>query len=147
MAWVLTGWGRGRMPRCIPPRTDARERAKLMDEWGVQTAVLYPNVAGFGMDPFLAVEDPGAECGARQRVQRLPARGVGGCRAWPLYPDDGRYLLGHSRGRLPRWSDSPTKGSVGSSAPVHRRGTGFRLSAMRVGTPLWEARLRKPDSR
>ena len=68
VAWDMAGYGGkgglgadGLGPRTYaevhPATYDARERAKLMDEWGVQTAVLYPNVAGFGMDPFLAVED------------------------------------------------------------------------------------------
>lgn len=41
-----------------PSSYDAKERAKLMDEWGVESAVLYPNGAGFALEPFLRHPDP-----------------------------------------------------------------------------------------
>jgi predicted TIM-barrel fold metal-dependent hydrolase len=41
-------------PVCYEPS----ERLKVMDEWGITTAVLYPNAAGFSLDPFLEHPDP-----------------------------------------------------------------------------------------
>src|ERR1700722_2449781 len=45
-------------PACYEPT----ERIKLMDRWGVETAVLYPNATGFSLDPFL--EHPDQEVSA-----------------------------------------------------------------------------------
>jgi uncharacterized protein len=37
---------------------DAKERIKIMDEWNVETAVLFPNASGFSLEPFVALPDP-----------------------------------------------------------------------------------------
>ena len=36
-------------PLCFDPK----ERIKVMDEWGIESAVLYPNGSGFALQPFL----------------------------------------------------------------------------------------------
>jgi uncharacterized protein len=41
-----------------PYTWDARERLKLMDEYGIYAQVLYPNVSGFGMGRFTDLSDP-----------------------------------------------------------------------------------------
>ena len=41
-----------------PATWDVAERVKLMDRWGIDMAVLYPNVAGFTFDPFVDYPDP-----------------------------------------------------------------------------------------
>ncbi|MFT3851338.1 MAG: amidohydrolase family protein [Ilumatobacteraceae bacterium] len=41
-----------------PRNWDAALRLKVMDEYGVQAQVLYPNVAGFGTGRFSALDDP-----------------------------------------------------------------------------------------
>ena len=41
-----------------PATWNVHERVKLMDEWGIEMAVLYPNVAGFTFDPFVDYPDP-----------------------------------------------------------------------------------------
>jgi uncharacterized protein len=46
------------MARVHPSCYDAKARAKVMDEWGVEVAVLYPNGAGFALEPFLNHNDP-----------------------------------------------------------------------------------------
>src|ERR1700722_6221609 len=40
-------------PACYNPL----ERTKIMDEWGIETAVLYPNGSGFALEPFLNQKD------------------------------------------------------------------------------------------
>ena len=50
-------------PVCFDPKA----RLALMDEWGVRAAVLYPNGAGFSLEPFLNYPDPevsAAHCSA-----------------------------------------------------------------------------------
>jgi uncharacterized protein len=41
-----------------PFASDANERLKKMDEYGIWAQVLYPNVAGFGAGQYLGLEDP-----------------------------------------------------------------------------------------
>lgn len=41
-----------------PFTSDAHERLKKMDEYGIYAQVLYPNVAGFGAGRYLGLEDP-----------------------------------------------------------------------------------------
>jgi uncharacterized protein len=41
-----------------PFASDANERLKRMDEYGIWAQVLYPNVAGFGAGQYLGLEDP-----------------------------------------------------------------------------------------
>ena len=41
-----------------PASYDAKERLKYMDELGIWAMVLYPNVAGFGSQQFLKLNDP-----------------------------------------------------------------------------------------
>lgn len=41
-----------------PGAYDAKERLKYMDEMGIWAMVMYPNVAGFGSQQFLKLEDP-----------------------------------------------------------------------------------------
>jgi predicted TIM-barrel fold metal-dependent hydrolase len=36
-----------------PACYDAKERAKIMDQWGIESAVLFPNATGFSLEPFL----------------------------------------------------------------------------------------------
>jgi predicted TIM-barrel fold metal-dependent hydrolase len=38
---------------CHPATYDQGERVKVMDEWGIDVAVLYPNAAGFTFEPFV----------------------------------------------------------------------------------------------
>lgn len=40
-----------------PATYDVGERVKLMDQWGIQCAVLYPNASGFSLAPFLSHPD------------------------------------------------------------------------------------------
>jgi predicted TIM-barrel fold metal-dependent hydrolase len=37
---------------------DAKERIRVMDEWKVQTSVLFPNASGFSLEPFVAHPNP-----------------------------------------------------------------------------------------
>jgi uncharacterized protein len=41
-----------------PFASDANERLKKMDEYGIWAQVLYPNVAGFGAGQYLGLQDP-----------------------------------------------------------------------------------------
>lgn len=41
-------------PSCYDPKA----RLALMDSWGIQAAVLYPNAAGFSLEPFMRLPDP-----------------------------------------------------------------------------------------
>ena len=66
-AWSGAAYGRRTDGFEDPPATrdhahpatwDVTERVKLMDRWGIELAVLYPNVAGFTFDPFVDYPDP-----------------------------------------------------------------------------------------
>jgi predicted TIM-barrel fold metal-dependent hydrolase len=66
-AWSGAAYGRRTDGFEDPPATrghahpatwDIGERVKLMDRWGIEMAVLYPNVAGFTFDPFVDYPDP-----------------------------------------------------------------------------------------
>ena len=66
-AWSGAAYGRRTDGFEDPPATrddahpatwDVSERVKLMDRWGIELAVLYPNVAGFTFDPFVDYPDP-----------------------------------------------------------------------------------------
>jgi predicted TIM-barrel fold metal-dependent hydrolase len=68
-AWAnaVFGWGDGSEQLLTGPPTqadahpatyDVNARVQLMDSWGVDLAVLYPNVAGVGLNPFLKHPDP-----------------------------------------------------------------------------------------
>jgi len=70
-AWSGAAYGRRTDGFENPPATrndthpatwDVNERVKLMDTWGIELAVLYPNIAGFTFDPF--VDYPDAEISA-----------------------------------------------------------------------------------
>jgi len=41
-----------------PACYDAKERLKVMDRWGIEAAVLFPNSTGFSLEPFMAQPDP-----------------------------------------------------------------------------------------
>ena len=65
-AWTgcMFGWEEP-FPSAPPTRADAHpstydvaERVKMMDEHGIETAVLYPNIAGLLFDPFITYPDP-----------------------------------------------------------------------------------------
>ena len=43
---------------CHPAAYQAKERLRYMDEVGIWTQVLYPNVAGFGSQKFFTLDDP-----------------------------------------------------------------------------------------
>jgi len=51
---------------CHPAAYDSSARVKYMDENGIWACALYPNIAGFGSQQFLAIEDPLAKlCAVR----------------------------------------------------------------------------------
>jgi predicted TIM-barrel fold metal-dependent hydrolase len=45
-----------------PACYDAKARVELMDRWGIEAAVLFPNSTGFSMEPFLTHRDPEIAC-------------------------------------------------------------------------------------
>lgn len=63
-AGAFAGWKEpfpshpGTYEEAHPASFDARERLRLMDEAGIYAQVLYPNVAGFGSQRFLALKEP-----------------------------------------------------------------------------------------
>lgn len=44
--------------RVHPACYDAKERVKVMDRWGVDAAVLFPNSSGFSLEPFMNQPNP-----------------------------------------------------------------------------------------
>ena len=104
-AWSGAAYGRRTDGFEDPPATrddahpatwDVSERVKLMDRWGIELAVLYPNVAGFTFDPFVDYPDPevsAAHVSAyNDWLLEWIRRGAG-----TLHPDDGGDLLGHAQ--------------------------------------------------
>ena len=51
-------WAPATLAEAHPASYDPAARSELMTEWGVQLAVLYPNAAGFALEPFLNHPDP-----------------------------------------------------------------------------------------
>ncbi len=60
---AVAGWpapfpnGPPTLEECPPASYDASERLRYLDEAGIWSQVLYPNVAGFGSQRFLAIDD------------------------------------------------------------------------------------------
>ena len=86
---AVAGWpepfpsGPKNMDEVPPAAWDAHARLDYLDSIGVWAQVMYPNVAGFGNQQFLALEDPELDAGLCPRVQRLPHRVVRRRRAAP----------------------------------------------------------------
>jgi predicted TIM-barrel fold metal-dependent hydrolase len=131
-------WVPATLAEAHPSAYDPAERVKLLDEWGIDAAVLYPNSAGFALEPFLEHPDPGISLAhvsayndyqLEEWVAAAPGRFVP-MMALPYWD------VPASVQEIERLTNAPFGGVVMTGAP-HRHGQPHLIS--RHWDPLWRA--------
>ena len=134
---AVAGWpepfpsGPKNMDEVPPTAWDAHARLDYLDSIGVWAQVMYPNVAGFGNQQFLALEDPELMLACVRAYNDFLIEWCGR-RATP--PRCRRHRSGTSTRPSPRCAAAPSSGTVGSSSPGSRSATTCRTSGTRTGT-------------
>jgi predicted TIM-barrel fold metal-dependent hydrolase len=109
---------------CHPGAYDAKARLQYMDEMGIWAQVLYPNVAGFGSQRFLKLDDPELMLVCVQAYNDF-------LRDWAS--EDPRRLI--TIMSLPFWDVSASIGEIERCAPLGFRGVLFTGEPQRFGLP------------
>ncbi len=108
-----------------PAAYDAAARLKMMDERGVWAQVLYPNVAGFGSQKFLAIKDDGLKLRCVQAYNDF-------MRDW-VSVDPRRFVTNLS---LPFWDIDAAVAEVERCVPLGHRAVLFTGEPQRFGLPF-----------
>jgi predicted TIM-barrel fold metal-dependent hydrolase len=143
-AWVLQGLPLGSVGRtapagwpkyppeyprlyeeCHPGSYDAKARLQYMDEVGIWAQVLYPNVAGFGSQHFLKLDDSALKLVCVQAYNDFLLE-------WAAA--DNRRLLPIVA--TPFWDVAATVKEIERCAPLGARGILFTGEPQRFGMPL-----------
>ena len=130
-AGVFAGWTE---PFPSHPRTyeeahpasfDASKRLELMDDAGIYAQVLYPNVAGFGSEKFLQIEEPELilECVRAYNDFQIE---------W-IQPDPKRYI---PIAAIPYWDVPAALEEINRAAAMGHKGILFSGEPQSLGQPF-----------
>jgi predicted TIM-barrel fold metal-dependent hydrolase len=129
---AMAGWTAGAFPNgpptfedMHPGAHDATARLKVMDDRGIWAQVIYPNVAGFGMQKFLDINDDALKLICVQAYNDF-------LRDWASV-DPRRFILNIS---LPFWDVQAAVQEVERCAPLGHRAILFTGEPSRFGLPV-----------